>query len=203
MPERGIKGRAYKKIFPVTEVKTQGEKRCSRDDVFTQGEKDFLNKVGQEERYFLWTWKIIGEMRSSKFTPRSSILRAMETMEKMDKPVLTSNEYERVVTEAAVIGIKLWPEFSENREKIFNKEVEFFSKALGGLLDKKMNEILDRVSVMKTLEMILDTDDKKRNYREEKSKVEKRLSKAVYKVKEQAFDTIEDLTIFEKIEKQR
>lgn len=178
---------SHEKRFPI-------EKRYG----LTVAESKFIEEVGLSEVGVNWICEKLGQVRDEGdilfFDDKSTSVMLLN-LERMDKPVVGSYEFDSLVCETAMRSIGYWDKFSERRDELLRKELNLSrinSKTITGEVRKNVESICQR-----TREEVLDTRDKRIDYQIEAVKVKKRLVEAVKKAKILASGVVEELTIFE------
>lgn len=180
--------------MPSNEKRFPIEKRYG----LTVAESKFVEEIGLSEVGVNWICEKLGQVRDEGeilFFDDKSTSAMLLNLERMDKPIVGSYEFDSLVCETAMRSIGYWDKFSEKRDELLRKELNLSrinSKTITGEARKTVENICQRAR-----EEVLDTRDKRIDYQIEAVKVKKRLVKAVNKARELASGVVEELTIFE------
>lgn len=197
-----IEGEKRRETKPKIEKESPSLKE-EKEEILTDEEKKFVEKMSERYINMLWTRKKLREAKARGGISGKLVSKIEKDLEKMDEPISDMSEYLHIVVETSIKNIGLGGEFLKKREEVFNKDAKFFEMALGKNLPETTKKVFKDYALMKVLGEVVNSEERTSEYRKETAKVNSRLFNAVGDAKKRASDLIEETTNFEEVEKQR
>lgn len=194
--------RAVAGEMPSPKESALGKKKIE-GEVLTGLEKEFVLTEMDRQLKIQLIRKEIMNIEDRMGIPKSRILTLRERLRKINQPVEDTPGFRNVIAKTAVNCVaikdtKLWPRFLS----VYAKEMELFSISHNGDVGKDTIDRMEELAITRAVEdTVLSSDETALEYKLQTLKIEKRLINALAGAKDIALGVIEEMTVFEDINK--